>query len=59
MPIVGKEYLGDGVYIAVEDGQLLLTTENGIAVTNSIYIDNTLLKRLNQFASKVYEQGGD
>jgi len=38
-----KEYLGDGVYIENEGYQLKLTTENGIATTNTIYMDESVL----------------
>lgn len=35
----GKAYLGDGVYVEVEDGTLKLTTENGIEVTNTVFLE--------------------
>jgi hypothetical protein len=36
-----KRYIGDGVYgTSVHDGTMfLITTENGVAVTNSIYLE--------------------
>lgn len=34
-----KEYLGDSVYVEVENGMLKLTTENGIKATNTIYLE--------------------
>jgi hypothetical protein len=37
-----KVYLGDGVYLAPDPAwpaQLVLTTENGIAADNTIYLD--------------------
>lgn len=34
-----KEYLGDGVYAEIdEDAGIKLTTEDGINVTNTIYL---------------------
>lgn len=36
---LGKEYIGDGVYADQEEYGLVLTTENGISVTNRIVID--------------------
>jgi len=33
-----KTYLGDGVYIKFKDGQMKLTTEDGIRTTNEIFI---------------------
>jgi hypothetical protein len=34
-----KRYLGDGVYIRREKDFLVLTTENGISVTNQIVLE--------------------
>jgi hypothetical protein len=34
-----KAYLGDGVYVEFDRfGTLVLTTENGLSVTNTIYL---------------------
>lgn len=38
-PDTGKVYLGDGVYVQVENGMLKLTTENGIEVTNTVFLE--------------------
>ena len=35
-----KVYLGEGVYVQMEDGMLKLTTENGMDVTNTIYLES-------------------
>lgn len=40
-----KEYLGDGVY-AECDGGLVLTTENGIQVTNTIVLEDYVVTAL-------------
>ena len=34
-----KTYLGDSVYVEVEDGRLVLTTENGSGPSNTIYLE--------------------
>lgn len=34
-----KEYLGDGVYAEYNGFEIVLTTENGIAVTNEIVME--------------------
>ncbi len=34
-----KEYIGDGVYAAFDGFALILTTENGIEVTNTVVIE--------------------
>ena len=33
-----KHYLGDGVYVEFENDLIKLTTENGIEITNTIYL---------------------
>jgi len=34
-----KQYLGDSVYAQTEGGMVLLTTEDGLRVTNRIYLE--------------------
>jgi hypothetical protein len=41
-----KEYIGDGVYAEVKDGQLFLTTENGRGTTNTVIIDRDTYQSL-------------
>jgi hypothetical protein len=41
-----KVYLGDSVYVGVENGMLKLTTENGISVTNTIYLEPEVITAL-------------
>jgi len=44
---MNKEYLGDGAYAEVdEDGRLVLTTENGLRATNTIYFEPDTLAAL-------------
>lgn len=45
-----KEYLGDGVYVEVKTGSLLLTTENGTSVQNEIYLEPEVLRGLVEYA---------
>jgi hypothetical protein len=39
-----KEYLGDGVFVDIEDGMIKLTTEDGIKATNTIYLEVEVLE---------------
>jgi hypothetical protein len=50
-----KEYLGDGVYAAYEEGSdsILLTTEDGINVTNEIYLEAHVISALNCFVARL------
>lgn len=34
-----KRYLGDSVYVEIENGMIKLTTENGFGPTNTIYLE--------------------
>jgi hypothetical protein len=44
-----KRYLGDGVYVEWSMESLVLTTENGIEVTNRIYLEPEVYKALLEF----------
>lgn len=44
-----KTYLGDGVYVAVDARGVVLTTEDGIAVTNTIVLEPEVYERFRQF----------
>jgi hypothetical protein len=49
----GKAYLGDGVYVEIDDRGLVLTTENGIAVTNTIVLEAEVLDALLLYVHKL------
>jgi hypothetical protein len=54
-----KTYLGDGVYAEADDDGLsvTLTTENGLAITNSIYLEAEVLDALDKFVRAwIYER---
>lgn len=36
-----KEYIGDGVYVTIEGttGAIILTAEDGVRITNTIYLE--------------------
>ncbi len=44
-----KEYLGDSVYVEIENGMLKLTTENGIGATNTIFMEVEVYDALIRF----------
>jgi len=50
-----KEYLGDSVYVEVEDGMLKLTTENGLPSdpSNTIYLDWEVWRALEVYVDAV------
>ena len=45
-----KTYLGDSVYVEVEDGVLKLTTENGQDPSNTIYLEPEVYRALTIYA---------
>jgi hypothetical protein len=47
-----KDYLGDAVYAAVEDGMIVLTTEDGIGPSNRIYLDPAVYRSLRRYAKR-------
>src|SRR3972149_5336454 len=52
-----KEYIGDGVYIQPTDfGDYLLTTENGIEVTNSIWLEHRMFDLLIQYRDRINQE---
>lgn len=57
MSAAAKIYIGDGVYAAWHPGeqQIALTTENGVAVTNIIYLEPEVMESLARFWERIKE----
>lgn len=53
MPHSKKRYLGDGVYIEIQNGQYVLTTENGLDATNTIYFEPEIMDQLIKYVKEV------
>lgn len=47
-----KVYLGDGVYAAFDGCHIVLTTENGVRVTNTIYLEPSVLFALDRYRAE-------
>lgn len=47
-----KVYLGDGVYAQNDGFGIILTTENGICATNTIYLEPDLITKLYDYIQK-------
>lgn len=47
-----KEYLGDAVYVQNDGFGVILTTENGIRVTNEIYLEPDVYQRLVEYMDR-------
>ncbi len=49
-----KDYMGDGVYVERDDAtwDIILTTENGVEVTNRIVLEHGLLDGINKWVKR-------
>ena len=50
-----KEYLGDSVYVDIEDGMVKLTTENGLPhdPSNTIYLELEVYQALTRYVDRL------
>lgn len=48
-----KEYLGDGVYADYDGYYIVLTTENGVSVTNTIYAELSVYQALVRYVERM------
>lgn len=54
-----KAYLGDSVYVDVQDGMLKLTTENGIGdASNTIYLEPEVYAALELYMKRLRQRRG-
>jgi len=53
MRIGAKEYLGDAVYVAFDGYNIVLTTENGVEATNTIFLEPQVIRDLQIFIERV------
>lgn len=50
-----KQYIGDGVYVDFDGFSLILTTENGISVTNTIVLEPDVWRALIEYVKSLIE----
>ena len=48
-----KKYLGDGVYAQTDGYHIILTTENGISISNTIYLDENVTSELLKYLENI------
>lgn len=48
-----KSYLGDGVYAAVDERGIVLTTEDGLAADNTIILEPDVYRAFMQWVARV------
>lgn len=51
-----KEYIGDGVYVDFDGYNIVVTTENGIATTNIIYLEPAVCSNLFKYIETLKEK---
>lgn len=56
--VMAKRYLGDGVYVApwAKCGGIILTTEDGIRTTNTIYLEDRVVQMLTEYLIEMEEE---
>ena len=54
-PRIQKTYLGDGAYAEYDGFGVEVTTENGIAVTNRVYLEPEVFVSLMKYASLFWD----
>lgn len=48
-----KTYLGDGVYADIVQGMIVLTTENGVDVSNTIFLEPEVYAALQEWVQRI------
>jgi hypothetical protein len=51
-----KVYLGDSVYASIEAGMIKLTTENGYAPSNTIFLDRSVYSALVEYVNAINKE---
>lgn len=50
---MNKEYLGDSVYVEMEQDMIKLTTENGYGASNVIYLERDVFNALKSYEERI------
>ena len=48
-----QRYLGDSVYVELDDGDVKLTTNNGYGDTNTIYLEESVINQLLKWLKEI------
>lgn len=53
-----KAYIGDGVYVEFDGYYYILTTEDGIRTTNTIYLEPRVTKDFLEYITRTEDKNG-
>jgi len=53
-----RSYLGDGVYVKFDGYSIILTAENGICATDTIFLEPSVYQSLVDYVEKIKEGRG-
>ncbi len=53
-----KEYIGDSVYVDIENGMVKLTTENGFGPSNTIFLEPAVYEALVAYMERMVKRAG-
>jgi len=56
MPSETKQYIGDGVYVDFDGYMLILTTEDGVVVNNTIALEPDIWRNLVNYVTELTEK---
>ena len=51
-----KSYLGDGLYVSFNNGMICLTSENGIEVLNTVYLEPEVYQALTVYVDNLKKE---
>jgi len=54
-----KQYIGDSVYVDFDGNALILTTDNGLGPSNTIYIDAEVWSALTKYVEDLKKEGAN
>jgi hypothetical protein len=55
---VTKQYIGDSVYADFDGYHIVLTTENGLGASNTVYLEYGVFMQLMEYGKRQFNLGG-
>jgi len=54
-----RDYLGDSVYVGIDRGMVVLTTENGLGASNTIYMEPEVVAAFERWLERIRAVGAE